>query len=44
MAMAMAVGYGYGDALLQELNLQFNKVRQQSITNELLDIVGGQMR
>jgi len=40
----MADGYGYGDALLQELNLQFNKVRQQSITNELLDIVGGQMR
>ena len=38
--MAMADG----DALLQELNLQFNKVRQQSITNELLDIVGGQMR
>ena len=42
--MAMADGYDYGDALLQELNLQFNKVRQQSITNELLDIVGGQMR
>ena len=40
----MADGYGYGDALLQELNLQFNKVRQQSITNELLDIVGEQMR
>ena len=40
----MADGYGYGDALLQELSLQFNKVRQQSITNELLDIVGGQMR
>jgi F-type H+-transporting ATPase subunit gamma len=33
-----------GDTLLQELNLQFNKVRQQSITNEPLDIVGGQMR
>ena len=42
--MADGDGYGYGDALLQELSLQFNKVRQQSITNELLDIVGGQMR
>ncbi len=41
---AMQTATDNGDALLQELNLQFNKVRQQSITNELLDIVGGQMR
>ena len=27
--------------LLRDLNLQFNKSRQQAITNELLDIVGG---
>lgn len=27
--------------LLQELSLQYNKSRQQAITNELLDIVGG---
>ena len=29
------------DELLRELNLQYNKSRQQAITNELLDIVGG---
>jgi F-type H+-transporting ATPase subunit gamma len=27
--------------LLKELNLQFNKARQASITNEILEIVGG---
>ena len=41
---AMQTATDNGDTLLQELSLQFNKVRQQSITNELLDIVGGQMR
>lgn len=41
---AMQTATDNGDSLLQELNLQYNKVRQQSITNELLDIVGGQMR
>ncbi len=30
-----------GEDLLQELQLQYNKQRQQAITNELLDIVGG---
>lgn len=29
------------DELLRDLNLQYNKSRQQAITNELLDIVGG---
>ena len=29
------------DELLRELSLQYNKSRQQAITNELLDIVGG---
>ena len=29
------------DELLRQLNLQYNKSRQQAITNELLDIVGG---
>ena len=29
------------DELLRELNLQYNKSRQQAITSELLDIVGG---
>jgi F-type H+-transporting ATPase subunit gamma len=30
--------------LLDQLRLEYNKLRQQSITNELLDIVGGQVR
>ena len=30
--------------LLEQLRLEFNKLRQQSITTELLDIVGGQIR
>ena len=29
------------DELLRDLNLQYNKSRQQAITNELLDIMGG---
>lgn len=41
---AMQTATDNGEALLHELNLQYNKVRQQAITNELLDIVGGQMR
>ena len=41
---AMQTATDNGDALLQELNLQYNKSRQQAITNELLDIMGGQMR
>ncbi|MBD5180147.1 MAG: F0F1 ATP synthase subunit gamma, partial [Bacteroidales bacterium] len=28
--------------LLEQLRLEYNKLRQQSITTELLDIVGGQ--
>lgn len=41
---AMQQATDNGEALLHELNLQYNKVRQQAITNELLDIVGGSMR
>lgn len=41
---AMQQATDNGEALLQELNLMYNKGRQQAITNELLDIVGGQMR
>ena len=41
---AMQTATDNGEALLQELNLEYNKGRQQAITNELLDIVGGQMR
>lgn len=29
-------------ALLQELKIQYNKSRQQAITNELLDMMGGE--
>ena len=29
--------------LLQDLTVMYNKSRQQAITNELLDIVGGSM-
>ena len=30
--------------LLDELRIEYNKLRQQGITNELLDIVGGSVR
>ena len=30
--------------LLEQLQLEYNKLRQQGITTELLDIVGGQVR
>jgi len=39
--IAMQIATDNADDLLQELNLQFNKSRQQAITNELLDIIGG---
>jgi len=32
------------DSLLTDLNVYYNKTRQQSITNELLDIMGGSGR
>lgn len=41
--MAMQIATDNADDLLQELTLMYNKTRQQAITNELLDIVGGQM-
>ena len=43
-SFAMQQATDNAEMLLQELNLQYNKVRQQSITNELLDIVGGTLR
>ncbi len=39
--VAMQTATDNADDLLRELNLQYNKSRQQAITNELLDIVGG---
>ena len=39
--VAMQTATDNADELLRDLNLQYNKSRQQAITNELLDIVGG---
>ena len=41
--MAMQIATDNANDLLQELTLMYNKTRQQAITNELLDIVGGSM-
>ena len=41
--LAMQSATDNADDLLQELTLMYNKTRQQAITNELLDIVGGSM-
>ena len=42
--MAMQAANDNAKKLLDQLRLEFNKLRQQSITTELLDIVGGQVR
>jgi len=42
--MAMQSANDNAKKLLEELRLEYNKLRQQSITTELLDIVGGQVR
>jgi F-type H+-transporting ATPase subunit gamma len=39
--VAMQTATDNADELLKELNLHYNKGRQQAITSELLDIVGG---
>ncbi len=41
--MAMQIATDNANDLIQELTLVYNKSRQQAITNELLDIVGGSM-
>ena len=41
--IAMQVATDNADELLRELTLTYNKTRQQAITTELLDIVGGSM-
>jgi F-type H+-transporting ATPase subunit gamma len=41
--MAMQIATENANDLLQELTVMYNKSRQQAITSELLDIVGGQM-
>ncbi len=42
--IAMQVATDNADDLLRELTLQYNKTRQQAITAELLDIVGGSLQ
>ncbi len=42
--MAMQSANDNAKKLLEELQLEYNKLRQQSITTELLDILGGQIR
>ena len=42
--MAMQAANDNAHTLLDQLQLEYNKLRQQSITSELLDIVGGQVR
>ena len=39
--VAMQTATDNADEILRELNMQYNKSRQQAITSELLDIVGG---
>ncbi len=43
-SMAMQIATDNANELIQDLTIQYNKSRQQAITNELLDIVGGSMR
>lgn len=40
--LAMQIATDNAEKLLEELTIQYNKSRQQAITNELLDIMGGQ--
>ena len=42
--LAMQVATDNSNELIQDLTKQYNKSRQQAITNELLDIVGGSMK
>ncbi len=42
--MAMQTASDNAQKLLEELRLEYNKLRQQSITNELLDLMGGSVQ
>ena len=42
--VAMQTATENGENILQELTLEYNKGRQQKITNEILDIVGGSLQ
>ncbi|WP_108822687.1 F0F1 ATP synthase subunit gamma [Dysgonomonas sp. Marseille-P4361] len=39
--VAMQIATDNADELAQELTIQYNKSRQQAVTNQLLDIIGG---
>ena len=41
--MAMQMATDNANDLIQDLTLIYNKSRQQAITNELLDIIGGSL-
>ena len=41
--LAMQSANDNAKKLREELQLEYNKLRQQSITNELLDILGGKV-
>ena len=41
--MAMQLATDNGNQLLDEIRIQYNKQRQQEITNELQDIIGGSL-
>lgn len=42
--MAMQMATDNANEMLQDLTVMYNKTRQQAITNELLDIIGGSMK
>ena len=42
--IAMQTATDNANELIQDLTKQYNKGRQQAITNELLDIIGGSMK
>ena len=42
--LAMQAATDNANELIQDLTKQYNKSRQQAITNELLDIIGGSMK
>ena len=41
--IAMQMATDNATELLQDLTIQYNKSRQQAITNELLDMMGGEI-
>jgi F-type H+-transporting ATPase subunit gamma len=41
--VAMQVANDNADNLIEELTREYNKLRQESITNELLDLIGGSL-